>query len=288
MHECWHKSCAKRLHTSLGELLDHIQNSHLSRIQLPCPINGMLSTKDLCRQLSTLHHTGCSTTFTLTRALQFDEHLKDNHPDFYDSTTRQINVPSPSLKPGCMPVRCSHPIPGTPEIPTGKYLICDILPLRIRPRPSHVPLSTDTSRQAAALFQWGEWGYIDNLRVEEETEKAKGGFVPVVPLHLTQLPRHLLNDIPPTSLALRRKPPDAKIDAVQQLLSRPVLIPAVPLVIERPPTTIGFKVVAIALERERDAAEATRRQTGKRRRKGSGSTDDGSSSSRSKRATRRS
>ena len=56
--QCQIKRCAGRLHDSLASLLQHITNSHMSRISLPCPVEGVYSMTSYCYRSADPRHVG--------------------------------------------------------------------------------------------------------------------------------------------------------------------------------------------------------------------------------------
>jgi len=106
----WHcriSGCAGSVHASTKALVSHVDLSHMSRLQVPCPIQG-------CDQ-------------SLLRTAQLPTHIHGFHPGLLGSV---VTKDSKVLKSIYTPF--SPKLPPPPPIPFGRRPIYDVDPLPVR------------------------------------------------------------------------------------------------------------------------------------------------------------
>ncbi|KAI0372736.1 hypothetical protein BV20DRAFT_991001 [Pilatotrama ljubarskyi] len=186
--ECMIPKCSGRFHTSLPDMHQHIDLSHLSRVLLPCPVQD------------------CPLTFG-RNAHGLPEHLQSSHRDLLDG---RIPSGSPSIRP------LRHPFPHFPEdlpplperdIPAFTFSAPVIHPRR--PPRSQTPASSQGGRQR----RWKRMATAQPAPADEEESSLPLADLP--PFDPKQLP-----DIP-----VWRKPPEV---ALQQSRPQHMIVPPIP------------------------------------------------------------
>ncbi|KAI0350677.1 hypothetical protein OH77DRAFT_1430674 [Trametes cingulata] len=202
--ECMIPKCSGRFHTSLPDMHQHIDLSHLSRVLLPCPVQD------------------CPLTFG-RNAHGLPEHLQSVHRDLLN---RRIPPGSSCIR----PLRRPHPhhstkdLPPLPEQDLPAFIFSAPM---VRPRWPPPRSQTPASSQGGRQRKWKRMATAQPAPAEEEESS-----IPLADLPLfdqTQLP----------DITVWRKPPEV---ALQQSRPQHIIIPPIPE--REIPVSIGYAAFA--------------------------------------------
>ncbi|OAX38978.1 hypothetical protein K503DRAFT_769943 [Rhizopogon vinicolor AM-OR11-026] len=213
-YHCRYLRCAGRVHATKDALKAHVDLSHLSRLDISCPIRD-------CEQ-------------GFSRASQLESHFEVNHKDL---VARHVTRTFEQLVPTAPPVR--RVITPPPPLPSQRELHCwhfaaptISLPPRHKSRSPLVPVEP-TSRK---------WSRLEVPDADDDNDN------PVIPLDDLIHPMFPLRARKEIDLRVQRKSPGSLSENFQRL-SCPQSMPHPLPRDDRVPRTIGFSIFTQKFEK---------------------------------------
>ncbi|OBZ73504.1 Phosphomannomutase [Grifola frondosa] len=187
-HDCKIQKCAGRKHGTLQDLQLHVDLSHLSRVHLPCPIQG-------CNQIFGRH-------------FQVAPHFESNHAELLDTA---VEISSSIFRPLRSPKRPTvHKPPEYPLDVTPSFWALEPDSITRTQRTYRAPTSSQSSRK---------WSRMDAQDTEDEHKEGDQPFEDLPVLDTIYLPE--VNEF-----AVRRKPPETTDGQLSR--PQPVIYPLIP------------------------------------------------------------
>ncbi|KAH9939146.1 hypothetical protein B0H21DRAFT_49943 [Amylocystis lapponica] len=186
-YECYFSKCAARNQGTIEDLEQHVELSHLSRVVIPCPIEG------------------CSELFG--RHAQLPGHIKEEHINLQSSTStscvRSNNLRAKPLRRPSPRTRASETILQPLPSQARTYTILSLPVSRARKRPAPAPTPSQVARK------WSKLSVQDPDDDADDAEDAQ-------PFPDLRILSGLSLDTQFSDFTIRRKPPEPA-----EQLSRP-------------------------------------------------------------------
>ncbi|KAI0924775.1 hypothetical protein AcW1_006792 [Taiwanofungus camphoratus] len=203
-YECHFQKCAGRIHPTADDLTLHVKLSHLSRVYLPCPVQG------------------CSQQFG--RYTQIPLHMENGHSEVFNKGSTPL---SHLLKPMWTSFHtCIREIPQLPPDAATFLAVMDLPIMRPRRR--------NETRITSSPLQVIRKGSKMHLRDPEDEEFDSHPLEDIFPS------QGLLQTTNFSEYIIRRKPPELRADVPTGQLSRPQPILDHPVREKTPPLSMGY------------------------------------------------